>query len=300
MTMKRWMKMVLGLGAVGLCVMACNLPSGGEQPGSDAQPSSVVEDAVEATVSAEQTRLAMPTFTVTAEPGLETPTPSLAQTLENTAAPTQAVEASATLQPSATPTVTMAVSPTPSGPVVSVSMDTNCRLGPHVVYDYQGALLKGETAAVVGRIASNAWVLIENPDRDGSCWITMSYGTVQGDLAGAPVVVTPPFYDWNGTYSVWANGLASIYPMTLSQNGVNVSGSLVVGGSTLTISGSLSQNGQVFSGTLADATAGTNVPLSFKMLENMKQVVGNYIETTTKEICGARESSGKPAPCLWP
>ena len=67
----------------------------------------------------------------------------------------------------ATPTITLTA--TPSVPMVSVSIDTNCRTGPGKVYDRIGALMTNETAEVVGKnTPSNYWI-IKNPDRNGNC-----------------------------------------------------------------------------------------------------------------------------------
>ena len=55
------------------------------------------------------------------------------------------------LEPSATPTITL--TPTLGVPMVSVSVDTNCRFGPGDFYEYEGALLVGEQAEVAGKLA---------------------------------------------------------------------------------------------------------------------------------------------------
>ena len=184
---------------------------------------------------------------------------SLAATLESLqATPTEASPPTETTQPSQTPepsvtfTPTVTLTPTPDAPMVSVSLDTNCRFGPHVVYDYLGALLKGETAEVVGRHSSQAWVLINNPDRDGVCWITTAYATIQGDVNSLPLAETPPFYDWTGNYTVWVSGFAVVIPMDLAQNGVNVGGEIATSGIKTYINGTLSENGQVLSGLITN------------------------------------------------
>src|SRR5690349_19186621 len=69
--------------------------------------------------------------------------------------PLQTETPSPTLTSSSTPTQTFTVTPnytfTPLVPIISVSVDTNCRSGPGKVYDYKGALLVGETAQIFGR-----------------------------------------------------------------------------------------------------------------------------------------------------
>jgi hypothetical protein len=56
---------------------------------------------------------------------------------------TQTIEPTMTLTPSST------LTPTESKPMISVSVDTNCRTGPGKIYDWIGALLVGEEAEVV-------------------------------------------------------------------------------------------------------------------------------------------------------
>lgn len=92
--------------------------------------------------------------------------------------------------PSETPTITPTA--TLSVPMVSVSMDTNCRSGPGKEYDLWGALLVGEKAEVVGKnTALNYWV-IKNPDSAGTCWLWGQYATVEGNTSAIPEVPAPP------------------------------------------------------------------------------------------------------------
>lgn len=98
--------------------------------------------------------------------------------------------------PTFTPTITLTptITPTlpPFVPVVSVSVDTNCRTGPGVVYDYLTGLLVGEKAEVVGKYTSVSptyWVI-----KKGSitCWLYGQYATVEGDISSLPEMIPPP------------------------------------------------------------------------------------------------------------
>ncbi len=83
-------------------------------------------------------------------------------------------------------------SPLVSAPLVSVSMDTNCRSGPDKQYDKLGVLLVGEQAEVVGKnTVANYWV-IENPDAPGTCWLWGMYATVEGNTEYLPEMTPPP------------------------------------------------------------------------------------------------------------
>jgi hypothetical protein len=97
--------------------------------------------------------------------------------------------------PSPTPTLTPTITPTstPPAPMVSVSIDTNCRFGPGDVYDYLGALLVGETSEVVGKNSGETFWYIHNPDPPPEfCWIWGHYAAVEGDTSQLPVLTPPP------------------------------------------------------------------------------------------------------------
>jgi uncharacterized protein YgiM (DUF1202 family) len=121
---------------------------------------------------------------------------SLANALAGTL--TAMIPATPTLTPTSPFTPTITDTPTPTftltlaAPMVSVSMDTNCRTGPGNVYDLIGGLKIGETAAVVGRDAYNQYWIIKNPDNLGTCWIWGKYATVAGDTSKLPVIAAPP------------------------------------------------------------------------------------------------------------
>jgi len=96
-----------------------------------------------------------------------------------------AVIPSDTPEPSATATL--------GAPMLSVSVDTNCRFGPGDVYDYLGALLVGEEALVTGKLADESFWYIENPDAPPPhCWVWGMYASISGDKSGVPVLTPPP------------------------------------------------------------------------------------------------------------
>lgn len=98
--------------------------------------------------------------------------------------------------PTFTPTETLSPTPpftsTPVVPLVSVSMDTNCRVGPGQIYDRVGALLVGETTEVLARDPTAKYWYVQNPDKDDEfCWLWGKYGTVAGNVLALPIY-TPP------------------------------------------------------------------------------------------------------------
>ena len=149
---------------VGLIIIlglsACNLPS--QAPGTSTPESDIVATA---------TALAL-TFAAQGSQPAATEFPS------------------STPFPTDIPTITL--TSTPTVPMVTVSVNTNCRTGPSVVYDLIGALLVGEQAVVVGKFSSGNYWIINNPDSSGTCWLWGEYATVSGNTAGLPEYTQPP------------------------------------------------------------------------------------------------------------
>ncbi|PWB74257.1 MAG: hypothetical protein C3F07_08180 [Anaerolineales bacterium] len=113
------------------------------------------------------TGMGTPTFTFTPEPPTFTPT--------------------ATLSP--TPVFTS----TPLIPLISVSVPTNCRVGPGKVYDRVGALLVGEVTEVYGRDVTGSYWYVRNPDDPGEfCWLWGEYATLSGNTLVLPIFTPPP------------------------------------------------------------------------------------------------------------
>jgi hypothetical protein len=105
--------------------------------------------------------------------------------------------AAITLTPTFTPSATLSPTPvytaTPLVPMISVSVDTNCRVGPGQVYDRVGALLVGETTEVFGRDPTARYWYVRNPDKDNQyCWLWTEYATVVGNVSALPFYTPPP------------------------------------------------------------------------------------------------------------
>lgn len=268
---------------ISLLFTACNLPGfAGPAP----TPETNIEEQVQQTVDAKLTQsandLVQQEITATsppADPVLPQPSPT------NTFAPT--------------PTETL--QPTPSIPTVQVSVDTNCRFGPHVVYDYLGALMVGETAEIVGKEASGSWLLINNPDQNGLCWVSTIYAETNGDLTTVPLAELPPFFDWNGTYEIQVDG-SPPFTMILAQDGASVSGTADIFASQIEIIGTLSENGQVLIATGTNHAIGASGTLQFRMLDTLNQFQGSLSApgSPTAEWCGSKNGAVMPTNCMWP
>ena len=100
--------------------------------------------------------------------------------------------------PTLSPTVTLSPTPiftaTPVIPQITVSVATNCRVGPGKVYDRVGALLVGEVAEVFGMNPTGEYWYIRNPDsnNNGYCWLWGEYASLAGNLSALPIFTPPP------------------------------------------------------------------------------------------------------------
>src|SRR5678815_5186724 len=99
--------------------------------------------------------------------------------------------------PTLTPTATLSPTPiftaTPLVPQISVSVATNCRVGPGKVYDRVSALLVGQVAEVVGRDPTGNYWLIRNPERGLEfCWLWGEFATLTGNFVNLPMFTPPP------------------------------------------------------------------------------------------------------------
>ena len=112
----------------------------------------------------------------------------------NTPAPTNTPEApTPTLEPSSTPITEINVEDLP---LVSVSVDTNCRSGPGRVYPYQAGFFVGDEARVYGIDPSGIWLYIQNDDApDGFCWIWGFYAEKSSDTGPLPIFTPGPTPD---------------------------------------------------------------------------------------------------------
>jgi predicted outer membrane repeat protein len=89
-------------------------------------------------------------------------------------------------RPTTTPT------PEPVRPMAFAPQNTTCREGDNAVYSAAGYLLEGESAEVIGRNQEGTWLVINNPDWDGICWILRSLVETEGDVDDIEVLIPPP------------------------------------------------------------------------------------------------------------
>ena len=107
-------------------------------------------------------------------------------------AQTQAAEAAAftTTPQSPTDTPEPEITATPSVTTVSVSVATNCRTGPDVIYPLVMVFQPEAVAEVVGKYPSPVYWIIRTPTNE-TCWLWGEYATVQGNTDILPVMAAP-------------------------------------------------------------------------------------------------------------
>ena len=87
--------------------------------------------------------------------------------------------------------------------MISVSVATNCRVGPGAVYDRVGELLVGQVAEVVGVDPTGNYWYIRNPDSDPEfCWLWGKYADLVGSISALPVYTPAPTPTPNPAFEV--------------------------------------------------------------------------------------------------
>ena len=119
----------------------------------------------------------------------------IAQTM---VAETEAAAPTETTAPINTPTATAEAEktatpmPTSSAPLVSVSVATNCRTGPDVVYPLVLVFQPGASEEIVGKYSdggANYWI-IKTPSNE-TCWLWGEYASITGDTSAVPELAPP-------------------------------------------------------------------------------------------------------------
>lgn len=104
---------------------------------------------------------------------------------------TVAVQDTATV--TVTPTETLIpFTPTPDiPPEITLSKNSNCRVGPNNRYNVIDQIAQGKTLSVVGRSEDNTWWQVINPT-NRECWIFNENAAPSTDLSSLPIGDAPP------------------------------------------------------------------------------------------------------------
>jgi uncharacterized protein YgiM (DUF1202 family) len=168
-----------------MILSACNLPGGTGSSTSGTNQATTVP------VSTQVAQMVAGTETAQAELAIQA-TASLAALSTNTP--------QFTFTPSIIPTLTFTF--TPTVPMVSVSVATNCRSGPGNQYSILGVLVTGQSAQVVGQNTQIGYWIIQLPSAAGTCWLWSQYATATGNTSGLPLVSPPPTPTPTGSFKL--------------------------------------------------------------------------------------------------
>ncbi len=206
-----------------------------------------------------------------------------------------------TLQPLMTLTPTLTLTPTQEKPMVSVSVDTNCRTGPGKVYDWIGGLLVGEQAEVVGQSMDGQYWVIKNPDKAGECWLWGQYASVTGPTTSLAKYTPPPtptpVFSWEGNWTIYLgppNGPYVDLAMSVTVNGNTFTGYIGPPQGPINMTGTISNDFLSVSGNWTSTTQ--NGFFNFYAVGS-NQFNGNYgDQNITLAWCGSLGGS-QPSPC---
>lgn len=82
--------------------------------------------------------------------------------------------------------------PEPVTPLACAPQNTTCREGDSVQHEAAGYLLAGECVEVIGRNRDATWLVINNPDWDGICWVLRSIVETEGEVEDTEVYTAAP------------------------------------------------------------------------------------------------------------
>ncbi|MCB2202827.1 hypothetical protein KQH56_02355 [bacterium] len=209
--------------------------------------------------------------------------------------------------PSQTATATITLTPTQGKPLVSVSVDTNCRTGPGKIYDWIGGLLVGEEAEVVGASTDGQYWIIENPDQNGNCWLWGNYANVTGETTGLPIYTPPPTptpaFVWEGNWTTYtvdtSDNPMETYPMTITVDGQDFTAIVDIGGGdSVTATGTISDDRLSVTGNWVGPI--NDGPFTFYAM-GANQFQGNANNGGGDfGWCGGHSGAGQPSPCYVP
>lgn len=275
----------IGLLCLILALTACNLPGAG--------------DSDEAALAIAQTQIAL-TQTALAADGEAPP----AQDPEDPAAGTPQPPEEPTPTPTITLSPTQTLTSTLAVPMVSVTRNTNCRTGPGEPYEIIGALMEGEEAEVVGVSADGGTWIIQNPDREGECWLWGQYADVTGPTDGLRVYETPPTptpaFVWEGAWTIYnfvPGDPVDTFLMNITVDGDAFTGVITVDPAfTVNLTGTLSDDRLSVTGTWTSPTFDGTFAY-YALGANQFQGSGRR-EGILAAWCGSRDGAGMPDPCL--
>lgn len=236
----------------------------------------------------------------------------------NQPTPTHTPEAAApSPEPTAEPTATSTASASvPSGAVVTVSQNTNCRSGPGTQYTWRGMFRAGQQTEVLKVYSGGDYAVVVDPSGEGECWLWLayasptsfeSYNLPQATKPPVPVVFTPgptatPVYIWVGDWNVrveeLGSGVIRTGSITFGRSGEVITGSVLLtpGGILYELAGSMMPGHAKVAGDFEQG--GQTGGWAATMNSSLTQFSGNI--NGIMALCGWRTGSPPPSSCYAP
>ncbi len=105
------------------------------------------------------------------------------------------------------------IEPTIGVPMISASIDTNCRKGPGTIYEAISYLLIGKTSEVVKKYQNGSWWVIKDPnDPNRLCWVWGQTTLVTGPWQQLAEATQPPTPTGSAVLTLYGNVLVDSSP----------------------------------------------------------------------------------------
>lgn len=279
---------IMAVSACAPTVAAQDPAAAAEQAGANADVAQAAEDAAAAAQEAAN--------------AAEEAANAAAAAQEAANASSQAAAQSAAAEPVVVEEESMASS---GAPKLSVSQDTNCRVGPGDEYDAVAFIDTSSTVEITGWDGYGYFYTVKNPNGGEDCWVWSEFATIEGDTSGLELVKTPPTPEpsasWAGTWLMKIDG--KTYNIVMQQDSKLVSGFFEKGGTDYRFNGVVSGDANQVNGKFVyeddngDEKEGRFV---FSMIEgtyNQFQGNANPNSGKTWDWCGGRNGAGLPGTC---
>jgi hypothetical protein len=198
----------------------------------------------------------------------------------------------------------------------AVNYGANCRSGPGANFPSLLVYEKGTLVNIIGTSLATdktTWWLVSSSSQT-ECWLIDAAISISGDKSSVvkvdspptPTPVPPP--SWTGTWKVWqwqgitaGNNFEEIINIPMVQTGNYLYWSYIVGDTTFTGGGTISEDGMLVIGTETSNWGGNFGVRLERNPSNLNQFRGRWwfsgYEYADGAYCGSLNGAPKPSPC---